>query len=192
MPHFADCTPSQGPGPFYCMTLLYDDGANGVDPQAPNAVRVKGTVYDGGGTPLRPPDAFIELLTDDAFARTTVSPSGQYEVVMHKPTPVQLADGRTQAPFIFVRLWAFPVIECFETRLYFSDEVSANHDDSVLQLVAEDVRDTIVGRFENGILHWDIHLSGEQQTVFFVPTEGPSIADAPAMGIHPAISSVAV
>jgi protocatechuate 3,4-dioxygenase alpha subunit len=191
MPHFDDFTPSQGPGPFYTMTLLYDNHEVGVDSDSPDAIRIKGTVYDGGGTPIRPPDALLEFLQGDAFARTITTPQGEYEVVMRKPGRIPLRDGRLQAPFIFARIFIFPLMESFETRVYFSDEEEANSEDPVLQLVSADERGTLIGKFADGVLHFDIHLSGENQTVYFAPEEGPSIGDAPETRVHSAIHSFA-
>jgi protocatechuate 3,4-dioxygenase alpha subunit len=53
------------------------------------------------------------------------------------------------------------------TRLYFPDETAANAADPVLGLVDEDRRGSLIARDDGGVLHWDVHLQGEEETVFF-------------------------
>ena len=57
------------------------------------------------------------------------------------------------------------------TRLYFSDELEANQQDSVLNQVPENRRATLIAqRGENKFVpsyHFDIHMQGENETVFF-------------------------
>jgi protocatechuate 3,4-dioxygenase alpha subunit len=55
------------------------------------------------------------------------------------------------------------------TRLYFPDEPS-NAEDPVLALVPTARRATLISQrdmTEDGALSWDIHLQGEDETVFF-------------------------
>ena len=53
------------------------------------------------------------------------------------------------------------------TRMYFPDETEANATDPVLNLVAPARRETLVAKSCGGVLHFDIRLQGEQETVFF-------------------------
>ena len=57
------------------------------------------------------------------------------------------------------------------TRLYFSDEVEANKNDELLNIVHEDRRRTLIARQirKQGITeyHFDIHVQGKDETVFF-------------------------
>jgi protocatechuate 3,4-dioxygenase alpha subunit len=54
------------------------------------------------------------------------------------------------------------------TRLYFPDEKAANAADPVLASVPADRRATLIAKtVEDGQLRWDIHLQGDQETVFF-------------------------
>jgi len=52
------------------------------------------------------------------------------------------------------------------TRLYFADD-PANEEDPILQLVPAARRPTLMARRRDGFWHFDIHLQGEQETVFF-------------------------
>jgi protocatechuate 3,4-dioxygenase alpha subunit len=57
------------------------------------------------------------------------------------------------------------------TRIYFSDEEEANHDDLILRRVPEARRGTLVAELEPGsdpAIYWfDIRFQGEDETVFF-------------------------
>ena len=57
------------------------------------------------------------------------------------------------------------------SRLYFSDETVANDNDPVLSAVEQSRRGTLVARREESasipVYHFDIHMQGEQETVFF-------------------------
>jgi protocatechuate 3,4-dioxygenase alpha subunit len=60
----------------------------------------------------------------------------------------------------------------FNTRLYFDDEATANAEDPVLRLIepAERRQTLIAVREQRGgevVYRFDIHLQGEQETVFF-------------------------
>lgn len=188
MPHFDDFTPSQGPGPFYGMILMFDGAPNGgIDRDDPDALIISGQIMDAKGQPIRPPDGLLEFLTADEFARTTTDIYGRYEVVMRRPTAYELPDGRMQAPFIWARMFAFPLVESFDTRLYLSDNEQANANDPVLNMLSEKDRDSIIGKVDGQNVHWDVYFAGENQTAWLVPTDGPSIADARETKVHPAI-----
>ena len=57
------------------------------------------------------------------------------------------------------------------TRLYFSDETNANAQDELLNAIPADRRQTLIAQYTEtpgGISYYlDIHLQGEQETVFF-------------------------
>ena len=53
------------------------------------------------------------------------------------------------------------------TRVYFPDEEEANRVDPVMELVDPGVRHTLIARRDGDVLHFDIHLQGEGETVFF-------------------------
>ena len=59
------------------------------------------------------------------------------------------------------------------TRIYFSDEVKANTEDSILNSIDDDsARNTLIAQRKegnDGILEYtfDIHLQGKMETVFF-------------------------
>jgi protocatechuate 3,4-dioxygenase alpha subunit len=54
------------------------------------------------------------------------------------------------------------------TRLYFPDETAANDADPVLQLVPAHRRATLIAApAEDNLLRFDIHMQGDNETVFF-------------------------
>jgi protocatechuate 3,4-dioxygenase alpha subunit len=72
-----------------------------------------------------------------------------------------------QAPHILVCVLARGVLRHLYTRLYFPDEAEANAADPLLASIEDPaVRATLVARALDGVLAFDIHLQGEQQTAF--------------------------
>ena len=54
------------------------------------------------------------------------------------------------------------------TRVYFPDEIDANFVDLVLFSIEDPtLRDSLIACEEAGVLRFDIHLQGENQTAFF-------------------------
>jgi protocatechuate 3,4-dioxygenase alpha subunit len=67
-----------------------------------------------------------------------------------------------------VSVFARGLLDRLVTRVYFPDEVAANAADPVLSTIADPgARATLVARAEAGSIRFDIHLQGEQETVFF-------------------------
>ena len=180
-------TPSQTIGPFYHFALPFPGGERLVDPGDPDAVRIAGTVYDGAGEPVT--DAMVEVWQanrsgryahpeDDrdlpleegftGFGRCPTDGDGRYEFVTVKPGAVPSSDGRPQAPHIDVLIFARGLLRQLVTRIYFPDEEAANASDPLLSSIEDPAaRSTLVARQVDGALEFDIHLQGDNQTVFF-------------------------
>ena len=74
-----------------------------------------------------------------------------------------------QAPHINVLILMRGMLKQLTTRVYFPDD-PANADDTVLQSVSADRRNTLVAQRVAGksdALKWDVRLQGEGETVFF-------------------------
>ncbi len=106
-----------------------------------DALRVEGTVYDGEGAPVN--DAYIELWDGRWLARSPTGEDGRYEVSIERP----------EAPYVAVSVFARGLLQRLATRIYLSEP-----DDPRLAPLAASERD--------GVLRFDIHLQGEQETVF--------------------------
>jgi len=69
--------------------------------------------------------------------------------------------------FVFMRGM---LSHCY-TRLYFSDETEENSRDAVLRNVPAARRGTLIARREDAasgtVYHFDIHMQGDAETVFF-------------------------
>jgi protocatechuate 3,4-dioxygenase alpha subunit len=59
------------------------------------------------------------------------------------------------------------VLRHLVTRIYFPDEAAANENDWVLSQVEPARRSTLIASADGPVLHFDIHLQGDQETVFF-------------------------
>ncbi|MCB0630341.1 MAG: protocatechuate 3,4-dioxygenase subunit alpha [Saprospiraceae bacterium] len=173
-------TPSQTVGPYFAYGLtpeqylydfksiadnyLYKDAS-----EAEERILIKGRLFDGNGAII--PDAMIELRQDDTldgFGRwgTGTERGNTFTFNTIKP---KSKDG--QAPHINVVVMMRGLLSHVYTRIYFSDEVAANADDPVLNLIDEDRRHTLIARRnEMGgqiVYQFDIHMQGEHETVFF-------------------------
>lgn len=188
-------TPSQTVGPYLHLGLT--PGAFGApeifSPEVVGAglsgthLRIEGRVFDGEGNPL--PDALIETWQADSegryahpadgrplasnsfrgFGRCPTAKDGTFHIATIKPGRVPGPDGGTQAPHINVGVLARGVLKRLFTRIYFAGD-PANASDPILALVPAGRRDTLMAKPDPknpNVLRFDIHLQGENETVFF-------------------------
>lgn len=108
------------------------------------------------------------------FGRLATSEDGSCELETIKPGKVAgpPSQGSTaQAPHLNVAVFARGMLKQLFTRVYFAGDASnANIEDPVLNLVPESRRATLLAQpVPSRPNHWrfDVHLQGEQETVFF-------------------------
>jgi protocatechuate 3,4-dioxygenase, alpha subunit len=160
---------------------LYDNGVLG------ERITIRGRVIDGAGAPLR--DAVVEIWQADSrglynspsetggkadpnFRGWGRCPShmetGEFVFETVKPGRVPFRDGRLMAPHVTLWIVARGINLGLQTRMYFSDEEAANAEDPVLARIEHRQRvATLIGQREGNVYHFDIHLQGEKETVFF-------------------------
>jgi protocatechuate 3,4-dioxygenase alpha subunit len=180
-------TPSQTVGPYFAIGLPWDVGPEAVPAQTPGAIRIRGTVYDGEGTPV--PDFLLETWQADpdgrfadmhgyggrsevegfrGFARYGLEDGdGNFEIVTLKPGRVAGLGETTQAPHIAVSLFARGMLNRVITRIYFADEEQANAADPVLRRVPAERRATLLAHPTADGYAIDLRIQGEGETVFF-------------------------
>lgn len=191
-------TPSQTAGPYVHIGLALEAAGVAPRPQEiwnqlakPDApgehILLFGHVYDGNGHLVR--DSFLEIWqanhegvydtrfdlekSFNSFGRTaTTFDVGEWTLQTVKPGVVKNAAGVPMAPHINVLLFARGINIHLHTRIYFDDEVQANQDDPVLNLIEQPQRrqTLIAKRCEvNGNLayRFDMRIQGEGETVFF-------------------------
>ncbi|WP_420862914.1 protocatechuate 3,4-dioxygenase subunit alpha [Algirhabdus cladophorae] len=178
------CTPN-----FCDISGVYDTdlGTQMVNDQTKGErITITGTVFDGYGQALK--DALIEIWQPDAqglfpsAAETRGTPdpnftgfgrspgdmaTGAFSFETIKPGPVPFRDGRMQAPFVSFWIVARGINIGLQTRMYFADE--DNSKDPVLARIEHQGRiQTLLAQPKgDGIYHFDIHLQGDAETVFF-------------------------
>ncbi len=189
-------TPSQTVGPFFAYGLTpvgqyeWNDAFtnNLVTADATGErIRIEGRVFDGDGKPV--PDCMLEIWQADAsgnfadpkgnralpnskfrgFGRCGTGANGEYAFDTIKPGSVPDPDGKPQAPHILVAIFARGMLLQNYTRIYLDTE-AANAADPVLALVPVERRATLIAKREpgdNATYHFDIHLQGDNETVFF-------------------------
>lgn len=155
-------------------------------------IRIEGRVIDGSGTPMR--DVLIEIWQANSAGRyhhpadrqdKELDPdfrgwgracsdfeSGVYSFETIKPGTVEGRNGRLMAPHINFWIVARGINLGLNTRMYFSDEQAANAADPVLNLIEWEVRrkTLIAERTERDgqvVYRFDIHIQGQDETVFF-------------------------
>jgi len=191
MKTYLPVTPSQTIGPFFAYGLVADDYAYGhsqvagcvlkhTDEVKSDPISIQGRIVDGNGEPI--PDALLEIWQPDSqgqfnsgtfngFGRigSGVNADGFFEFHTIKPGSVE-----SGAPFILVTVFMRGLLTHAYTRIYFSDEQDANDKDPVLQGIDQQRRKTLVAQQvarESGevVYRFDIHMQGENETVFFAP-----------------------
>ena len=181
-------TPSQTVGPFFGVGLPFEKGEQIATPGSAGLIRIEGQVLDGNGEPV--PDALLEIWQPDdhgryrnvadgeatrgksrdpstGFGRCRTDSEGAFSFMTVKPGATLSPDGRAQAPHLNVTVFARGLLRHLVTRMYFPDEPDANATDPVLNLVEPARRETLIARNCGGVLHFDVRLQGEQETVFF-------------------------
>ncbi|MGC4025079.1 MAG: protocatechuate 3,4-dioxygenase subunit alpha [Mesorhizobium sp.] len=161
---------------------LYNDKARG------ERIVIRGTVFDGGGYPLK--DALVEIWQADADGyynspsetRGTADPNfrgwgrspgdmdtGEFVFETIKPGRVPFKDGKWMAPHVTFWIVARGINLGLHTRMYFPEQAEANAADPVLARIEHKSRiPTLVAKLEDeGVYRFDIRLQGEGETVFF-------------------------
>jgi len=185
-------TPSQTVGPFFAYGLAavqygYDFTSVGSGSLAGslvegNRIFIEGRVFDGKGEVI--PDALVELWQPDekgvyratpiensdhsflGFGRLGTGTAGDSSYCFQTIKPG--AAGKS-APHINVILFMRGSLRHLFTRIYFSDE--DNEGDPIFTAIEKSRRHTLLAfrKEVNGNIeyHFDIHMQGEKETVFF-------------------------
>ena len=154
-------------------------------------IRIEGRILDGAGAACN--DVLVEIWQANAAGRYdhpadqqdrpldpalhgwgrtgTDFRTGVWSFETVKPGAVSGRHGRPMAPHVNLWLASRGMNIGLSTRMYFPDEAEANAADPVLAIVGHPRRDTLVARREERdrmpVYVFDIHLQGEQETVFF-------------------------
>jgi protocatechuate 3,4-dioxygenase alpha subunit len=187
-------TPSQTVGPFFAYGLTPTGRYEWNDAFTNNLVtsdatgeriRIEGQVFDGDGKPV--PDCMLEIWQADSqgrfvdpkdnralpntkfrgFGRCGTGANGEYAFDTIKPGSVPGPGGAPQAPHVLVAIFARGMLLHNYTRIYLDGE-AANAADPILALVPADRRATLIAKRGAGSAYrLDIHLQGDNETVFF-------------------------
>ncbi|HKS73483.1 MAG TPA: protocatechuate 3,4-dioxygenase subunit alpha [Terriglobales bacterium] len=183
-------TASQTVGPYFYLGLTGPRSTGCL--AGPNAqgepITITFRVLDGEGQPV--PDAMLEIWQANAagkynhpedtqakpldpgcegYGRMGTDAAGGCEFQTIKPGRVEGPKDRLQAPHLNLSVFARGLLKRLATRVYFSGE-AANDEDFALSLVPAERRATLLANPEPsqpGRWRFDIHLQGEQETVFF-------------------------
>jgi len=178
-------TPSQTIGPFFHVCLAEEPGGclAGLGAEG-GRITLICRVLDADAQPVN--DALVELWQPDAegiynhpddpryddrdpafagFGRLPTNEQGACSFQTVMPGPAR----QEEAPHIDVSLFARGLLKRAVTRIYFQDH-PANAVDPALALLPAARRETLIARpdpAQSSIWRFDIHLSGDRETVFF-------------------------
>lgn len=186
-------TPSQTVGPFFGFALPYDTGPDVVGAHRPGRIRLFGGVYDGAGAGV--PDALVELWQPDesgsvarnggvhaetsdegfrGFGRCGTDDDGGYAFHTVKPGRIGVhsdaavsaepAASAASAPYAALAVFARGMLRPAFTRVYFPDDDLAG--DPLLESLPSGRRDTLVAAHVDDGYRFDVHLQGDEETVF--------------------------
>ncbi len=192
-------TPSQTIGPYfaYCLTPepwgrkgITSNRLAGADTPGEHIV-IQGRVIDGAGAGVdgalvelwqanaagrfrHPSDGRADLPLDHGFTgfgRAGTDGNGAFSFTTVKPGCVPGPGNQVQAPHVGLIIQARGMGAHVFTRCYFADEAKANARDTVLALVDEARRPTLIAAREDTasgpVYRLDIVLQGAGETVFF-------------------------
>jgi len=180
-------TPSATVGPYLAIGLTWPDGVWAAAEGTEGGFWIRGRVFDGAGDLV--PDAMIETWQADpdggfpspedprgassypgfrGFARShTNEPPGEFAVFTLEPGRVPDGEGGLQAPHIDVSVFARGMLDRVVTLIYFADEAEANAEDAVLRGLSDAQRRTLIAERTDEGYRFDVHLQGDDETVFF-------------------------
>lgn len=176
-------------GPFFRIGLerLFQNDIAGEGARG-ERIAVEVRIVDGHGLPI--PDAVIEVWQANAngkyahpadtqdklieagfrgFGRIPTDDNGVFRLTTIKPGSVPGPGDKMQAPHLVVGILMRGLLKGLVTRAYFPDE-PLNASDPILQLVPQVRRQTLIlqrSPEHSDLLHWEIRMQGENETVFF-------------------------
>ena len=176
-------TPSQTVGPYYGIGLPYPNDNILAPPSSADSVLLWGYVFDGQGELII--DSHLEIWQADThghvpreqgslardghtftgYGRTTTDERGRYSFSTVNPGAVVWPQKGSPAAFISMGVFARGLLDRLMTRVYLPE--GQLDGDSLLGSLPAERGNTLVGvRQDNGSLRFDIHLQGEEETVF--------------------------
>ncbi|MGO9123574.1 MAG: protocatechuate 3,4-dioxygenase subunit alpha [Terriglobales bacterium] len=182
--------PSQTAGPYLHIGMTATRSVPRIAGPAVKGERVGLTcrVIDGDGNAVN--DAMIEIWQADAngkynhpddtqekaadpawfgFGRAATTEDGSCKFETIRPGRVPGPGNALQAPHLTLAIFARGMLKQLYTRVYFAGD-PANSDDPILALVPPPRRETLLAQPDSagaGRWRFDIHLQGDQETVFF-------------------------
>jgi protocatechuate 3,4-dioxygenase alpha subunit len=179
-------TSSQTVGPYFSIGLQdLIDRTPELQEGSRECISIHGQVLDGDGAAV--PDAVLEFWSAAepapetpanpnqggyplGFRRAATDVEGNFSVVIQRPAPTVLADGRMQAPYLLVLVFARGLLRNLISRVYFAND-PGNALDPLLHELPAERRGTLIAHSDgNGATSygWNIILKGRDETVFFV------------------------
>ncbi|MEM7332452.1 MAG: protocatechuate 3,4-dioxygenase subunit alpha [Chloroflexota bacterium] len=182
-------SPSQTVGPFFHIQLTTLPQENLIQPGTQGTqIIIHGQVLDGDRQPID--DAMVEIWQADAngfynhphdpnqtladphfrgFGRAETINSETNHYTFHTIKPGVVSD--EDVPFINVRVFARGMLVHANTRLYFADE--NNSESNVFNSIPPERQHTVVATLVKNTAvptyRFDIHIQGDDETVFFSP-----------------------
>lgn len=176
-------TPSQTVGPYYGIGLPYSDDNLLVPRGSADSVLLWGYVYDGNGDPVV--DSHLEIWQADTegriprqqgsirrdghtftgYGRSTTDERGRYWFSTVNPGAVVWPQKGSPAAMISMGVFARGLLDRLVTRIYLPE--GPLEADPLITALPDQRRASVIGsRQDDGSLRFDIHLQGDNETVF--------------------------
>ena len=153
-------TPSQTIGPFFHVALPFPPPARFADR---DGVPLAGRVLDGAGEAVG--DALVELWDGHDLARCSTDADGRFEFIV--PVDDIVADTPPdESPYVAVTVFARGLLRHLTTRCYLPATTSRLDGDAVFIAAPPERRQTLLARRDGEVLRFDVHLQGDDETVF--------------------------
>jgi protocatechuate 3,4-dioxygenase, alpha subunit len=175
---------SQTVGPYFRIGLGCLIAQVPIDELSPDTIEIHGKVLDRDGKAVS--DALLEFWGADKFGaypsalpnssgnaagfhRVATDADGNFSLALNKPGATPIGDGRLQAPYMLVLVFARGLLRHLITRVYFEQE-RLNAIDPVLLKIPAERRHTLTAHSVANnprVFQWNVVLQGEDETVFF-------------------------
>lgn len=152
-------TPSQTIGPFFHVAIT---SPGPVSVGAADGPLLSGRVLDGEGVGVG--DALVEVWDGAHFGRCHTDPDGWFSFQLPAPS----TPSSDTPPYLAVSVFARGLLGRLMTRCYLPSSPGAEAADPLLRSLPDDRKATLLARTDGDVLRFDVHLQGEQETVFLV------------------------
>lgn len=166
----SNLTTSQTIGPFPHEAWKWAVDATASTDNATAAIRIHGVIIDGDNTPIN--DGWAEAWLPDSMAAESAQALPGYRRMSTDEAgsfafTISASQIRTGKPVAYITVFARGLLKHQFTAIFLEDD-PALAQSALLEQVPAARRNTLIARKQDdGSYRWDIHMQGDNETVFF-------------------------